>query len=523
MRQSSIFGSKKKMTVETQTSSGALVAKGASFLFTQGLAANISSFLFLTIAARILSISNIGAVSAVGMIGTLFTTIGTFAVPSGVTRYVSLYLGKSEKNTAKGIFKKSLKFGFLASVLISSACLALSGLISSLALNDPQLQIVIIVLAFDVGTIVFNSFLNAMLFGLQKFRLIALIGMTGSTLKLLGSTYFLFLGLNLLGVIIGWATADLAATFLLLFFVSTSLGKIKSSNEFSFTEILRYSLPLYGASIIGYFSATVDKLIVLSLSNLAVLGIYSVAIAVVGVVVMISDSISSSLFPQLAQMHGRYGRDALKEASLRASRYIFLIFMPLAIGLAAIAYPTMRFFFGENYTLGSLPVMIISVVVALTSATVIINNLLLSLGRTRVVLEASVISVTIGATFSALLVSPLGSIGAAIGRGALLSSSFAYSAYRLRKTFGLYFDMRAFKASLLCTSIMAISVFAAQSLLGATYLLPLYIAIGGAIYILMLRSLNVLNNQDARLLKEILPSRFGRFTDFFMRFFSLGD
>jgi O-antigen/teichoic acid export membrane protein len=512
-----------KMTVETQTPSGALVAKGASFLFTQGLGASVSSFLFLTIATRILSISNIGAVSAVGMIGTLFTTVGTLAIPSGVTRYISMYLGRSEQNTAKEIITKSLRFGFLASLLISFGCLASSGLISSLILHDPVLQSVIMVLAFDVGALVFNSFLSGTLFGLQKFRLIAFIGIITSALKLLGATCFLFLGLSLQGIVIGWVVADLTATSLLLFFVSKSFGKIKSSDGFSYGEILRYSFPLYVASIIGYFSTTIDKLVVLSLSDLAVLGVYSVAVAAVSTVGMVSDSIGASLFPQLVHVHGQYGEDALKEASVKTSRYVFLIFMPLAIGLAATAYPIIQLFFGESYTSGSLPVVIVSVVVALTSAVVIVNNLLLSLGKTRVILEASAISVTVGAAFSAFLVSSLGSTGAAIGRAALLSASFAYSAYRLRKAFGLYFDMDAFKMSLVCSVTMVVSVIAAQLLLMVKYMLPLYITVGAAVYFLMLRFLKVLNNQDAQLLKEVLPTRFQRLTNIFNWFFSLGN
>jgi len=511
------------MAVETQAPSGALVAKGASYLFIQGLAANACSLLFLIIAARIISVSNVGAISALGMIATLFMTIGTFAVPSGATKYISEYLGKGEESTAKDVFEKCLKFGFLTTVIISLVCLALSRLISTFALSNASLQPIIMVLALDVGVAIFNSFLNGVLFGLQEFRTIALVGIVASALKLLGPIYFLIAGLSLFGVITGWIIADLASALLLLLLVWSSFRKVKSSDALSFGEILRYSLPLYGSCIIAYFSATVDRFVILSLSNLTVLGIYSIAMAAVNAIGIVSSSIGSSLFPQMAQLHGLYGRDALKEASVKASRYVFLIFVPLSIGLLATACPTVKLFFGGGYTSGSLSIMIVSAVVAFTSAGVIIDNLLLSLGMTRTILEASVISVAIGAAVSGLLVSPLGSIGAAIGRAALLFSSFAYSAYMLRKSFGLHLDTGAFKKSLICSSIMAIGVIVAQLLLSGEYMLPLYIAIGGLIYVLMLRLSKALTHQDVQLLGQILPSRFQRFIDLFVKFFSLED
>jgi stage V sporulation protein B len=513
----------RKVTVNTQTPSGARVAKGASYLFIQGLIANACSLLFLIIAARILPVSNIGAISAFGIIASLFMTMGTFAVPSGATKYISEYLGKGEQRTAKDVFEKCLRFGLLTTIIISFLCLALSGVISTLALSDPSLEPIIRVLALDIGALIFNAVLSGILFGLQKFHVIALVGIATSTLKLLASIYFLDVGLKLLGVVIGWVIADLVSAIILLLLTSRSFRKVSNSNELPFGEILRYSLPLYGSSIIAYFSSTIDRFVVLSLSNLTVLGIYSIAMAAVNAIGIVSSSIGNSLFPQMAQLQGLHGRDALKEASVKASRYVFLIFMPLAIGLLATAYPTIELFFGESYTSGSLPMIIVSIVVALTSASVIIGNLLLSLGMTRTILEASVISVAIGAAVSALLVSPLGSIGAAIGRAALLSASFAYSAYTLRTAFGLYLDISAFKKSLICSGIMAIGVIIAQLLLSGKYMLPIYIAIGVIIYVLTLRISKALTYQDVQLLNEILPSRFHRLTDLFVKFFSTED
>jgi O-antigen/teichoic acid export membrane protein len=40
-------------------------------------------------------------------------------------------------------------------------------------------------------------------------------------------------------------------------------------------------------------------------------------------------------------MHGSSGDQALREVAKASSRYVFLIYVPLAVGLAATAYPVM--------------------------------------------------------------------------------------------------------------------------------------------------------------------------------------
>lgn len=511
------------MTIDNYIEHGTQVAKGASYLFFQGVAGRVASFLFLAIASRLLSISNIGAVSALGVIGTLFITIGTLAIPSAATKYISEYLGKNEQSTARGVCRKTLQSGLSVSVMSSFVCFASSAIISQLFIGDLSFQSVIAVLALDVGALTFQSFLSGILWGVQRFRVMAFVGTTVSVIKLLSSLFFLLIGLDLLGVIMGWVIADLIGVFISLFFVPSSFEKTRSLHDFPFSELIRFSLPLYGASIVVYLSTTIDKLVILSLSNLEVLGVYSIAIAAVNAIGIVSTSLGGSLFPKLTQIQSQYGENALKYATAKASKYVFLINVPLAMGLAAVAYPTIKVFFGESYAVGWLSLTIVSLAVAMSSGSTIVSNLLLSLGETRIILEANIVAVTIGATLCVLLVAFQGDVGAAIGRASLISVAFVYTAHRLRNKSGLHLDIEAFGKSLICSTIMALVVTLSQLLLNNAHLLPIYVATGVIIYILMLRLLKAVDKQDVQLLKEILPNRFQWFANLFAKFFSYRD
>lgn len=105
-------------------------------------------------------------------------------------------------------------------------------------------------------------------------------------------------------------------------------------------------------------------------------------------------------------------------------------------------------------------------------------------------------------------------------RSSLMFASFAYTTYNLKKNFGLYLDINALEKCLFCSLTMGIVVALAQLLLYSRFMLPFYIAIGGIIYVFMLKFLKVINSQDIQLLEEILPAHFHVLVSAFANFFS---
>jgi len=98
---------------------------------------------------------------------------------------------------------------------------------------------------------------------------------------------------------------------------------------------------------------------------------------------------------------------------------------------------------------------------------------------------------------------------------------FAYQAYILKKSFGLYFDLSAFENVLVSSAVMAIVVVSMQLIWRNTYMLPLYILVGGLTYFLMLRILKVFNKQDIILFNQIAPKSFRKVIDAFAKFYGV--
>ena len=479
---------------------------------------------YITFAARILSVVEMGVVAALGMTSTLFITFGTLAIPSAALKYISESVGSGRPDIAKGIYRKVLRFGLLISGLSSFLCLFGSTVISVVLLGGSAYVPLVWVLAVDVFALLLSTFYDASLKGLQKFRETSMVGAVQMCIRYFFSLFLLITGLGLMGVIIGWVIGDFVGLGLLLFIASVSFKGIHGSETraYPFIQLGKYSAPLYASAILSYLSRTIDRYILLFFAGLLPLGIYSVAMTVASPIGIVSRALTGPLMPYYSERYGQHGKEALKEASLRTSRYIFLIYVPLAVGLAAISYPLIVLFFGPEYAPGWLPMAIVLVASALTSMSFVVNNLLMSLAATQKLFVANVLGIVVTLPFLAIIVGPLGIVGVALARALLAFTLFTYTVYILKGSLGLHFDQDAFKKAWISSAAMVIPVVLMQILWIHTYMLPLYVLIGGFIYLLMLRLLNAINHQDIEVFNQLIPKRLHKLVEIFEVVYGVG-
>ena len=462
-----------------------------------------------------------GVVSALALVTTLFVTFGTLAIPAAAVKHIPEFFGRGRPDVSKGIYKEVLKFGFLVGGVLSILCLVASTTISMVLLGNNNYQHLIAVLSLDVFALFLLNFYNAILAGVKKFKEMSIAGIALYAIRYVSSIILLAKGYGLVGAVIGWIVGDWVGLALSIFFASTSFRAIRKQESYPFKQLIMYSIPVYASGILSYLVGTVDKYVVLFFGGLQTLGIYSVALTTTAAINIVASSLGGPLLPQYSELYGQNGKAALEEASKITSRYVFLIYVPLAVGLAATAYPIITFFYGTEYGSGGLLLAIVCVAAALTCAVIVINNLLMSLGDTRTGLAANVLAIALGMPLLVVLVELFGSVGAALVRALIIFVVFAYPAYVLKKNMGLHFDLEAFKKSLISSAVMAAVVVLIQALWFARGMLPLYIAVGGFVYLLMLRLLKAVKEEDVKLFQSVIPKRFHRLANLFAKIYGL--
>jgi len=492
------------------------VTRGATYLFLQGLVSNLAGVAYFALAARLLpNVADLGRLATLGALSSLFGTAGCLALPSAIVKFVSEYMGGGRSGDANGVFSSSLKVGVALALGSFLICFLASGPLALYLLGAGEYAILFNLLSIDVFLTVLFPFLQGALQGLQRFGQMAAIGIVNSILRFGVAILTLLLGLGLIGVLLGWVLGDLMATILS---AVLTFQVFRCRGVHPFGLLFRYSAPLYVSNLLTYLVGSVDQYLILLLAGQTVLGVYSLAVKAFGVLGLVSGAIGSVLFPKLSEMRSGLGDQALKEVARVSSRYVFLVYVPLALGLAATAYPTMTFFVGDRFSEGAVALAILASASALACGSVIINNVFLATGETSIFYVVGLLSLVTDVGLSFLLIGPLGSTGAAVARAFVIIVSFAFPALVLVRMLGPYLDMDAFVKSLFASSFMVLVVFCLQLVLSSRYLLPLYVIVGGLVYFTMLRVLRALREDDFVLMRGFVPAKMCLLVDLAQRF-----
>ena len=492
-------------------------------MYLQNAVGILTTLIYFPVYVRILSKEEVGLTVILGLILAFAMTLSSFSLPKAITKFVAEDVGKERWGAVRRLYMKSVRLSIglggaasLALLLISST---FSYPLNSFGLT-PQF---VVLLSVNIIILSASGFLNAFLYGLQKFKEIAIIGILSNIIKVGSVITMLLFGYGVAGVITGWITGDLVGMILYLLsarkVVSPFIGDDKAVGT---SKLFEYSMPLYGTSILNYMSTYIDRLLLLGMIGLSGLAVYSVAVTVSSFLAMVSYPISYVLFPFFSELRGKNSDESLRVASLNATRFLSLIFVPMALGIAVVSYPAIMIFAGVGYVDAVLPLAIFCVTMAFTQIGVAVTPTLLALGKTRALLNAKILGVTSNIVVVLILAPFLGINGAALGRVGMIFASFSYTFYVFVKSYGFNVDRQAFLKSWAGSIFMALTVLTVQLYFSFDVrLTPVYISLGLVIYFVVIRWMKLIDREDALFFNSILPLKLKRLSNLFTRLFGL--
>src|SRR6267378_4885955 len=483
------------------------VARGASYLLLQGIVINIMGVFYFVFATRLLpTVADFGRISTVNIFAVLVVSVGSLGLPTAATRFIAKYVASEQEGQARIVYQKVLRFGIGLSILSLSSVVLGSHVLSQLFLGSPDFGFLFQLAGLDVFFQLLALFPLGALQGVYRFREVAAINIASNVLQFAGAVYLLTIGLGLTGIMMGWIIGDALGTLLSLTAASRHFPMVGSGSLQDRGKISRFAVPVYGSTLITFASTYVDRFLILFFAGASALGIYSPVLTIVGVLGLVSTGITGALLPQLTDLHLRKGDIGLRDAARVASRYFFIIYLPIAIGLAVTSGPMITLFAGKRYRDGAVPLTILAIGLGLTSVSVVIGSSLLAVGRTKVLVFASTFGILADVAF-APLISLLGVIGASLSRVALMTVALGFSWMILERNYQHSVDLVAFYKVLTCCLAEGGVVLVAELLLYDKHLLPFYAGLGFLAYLASLRGLGIVNSGDVALLHRFVPSR----------------
>jgi O-antigen/teichoic acid export membrane protein len=481
-------------------------ARGASYFILQTVVTSAAMVVSFAILARLVTTYDMGILAVLTLVNGLCQVILGPALSQAATKFIAESVERGDIRSASSVFYQTIRTTLLVAAILALVVFLGARELSIWFLGGENRSIFFQILAAD--TVLYAGALPALtgsLLGLQKFKEQATVGVASTLIRQAFIILLVIFLRSFVGLVIAWVIGDSIATAMYLIYVVKALGWPRF--EFPLRRLVSYSWPLSASSAVSFASTWFDRALLLVFLPLATLGVYNAMITAFGVVVGISGVISNTLFAAYSSMQSTEQKPILGRAVYLASRYLSFVAVPLALGLLATSKLALALFVGQAYVGGSVPLMILCGVFTLTLVGNALSPVFLARGET-LVSGAITMSSVVMSLFAAFLLVPIsGMLGASIARGSGMILSTVLTIVILRRRIRLQLDLHAIVKSLIAGGIMASIVTIIQIPMYSRFLIPAYALVGAVTYLIMLRLLRAIGNEDIDLIRKYFGAR----------------
>jgi O-antigen/teichoic acid export membrane protein len=378
-----------------------------------GVAAHVAMKLLAFVAGifflRYLGPHAVGEYAAVFAFGQIFIFIADLGLSPYTVREVARLRERQD-----GATKIAELYGSVLRLRLLLSALAVTlVMLFAWATQRPAVMIAGIALNM-VGLVMFGiqGTSEAVLLGFERHDIPAKAKVWNQVVRLAFSALFLWVGLNYFGLIGG----GLIGTLVMLVICWRSLGKIGllpgKGEGWYWGPLLQASLPFGLIAFALGLSYNFDTVLLNLFRSTTETAYYAAAYGLVFQLMFLSNAINTALYPTLSREAMRT-TNQLPAAYERCLRYLLLLALPLAFGIATLAGPIVIFVYGESYrpmipalqiVIWALPLMFVS---EFLGYMVVIDS------RERFVARAVIYSTVVNIGLNLALVPWLGLYGAA--------------------------------------------------------------------------------------------------------------
>ena len=500
-----------------ESEAAARVAKSSAYLLIGYLGSNTIALAAFTIITRAISKHEMGLATYVLIISTLSRVLCDVGLSTSIIRFISEARGRDQDYLP--FMKASLAGKLVFATAYSLALAAIAGFLLPPELRPFSPLFLSTVLRVVTGNL--YTIQSSMLIGLEVMKGVCVASLVSTAIGQGAAALLVLHGWGVIGYVMGWLLDNTSRVLLTSAFLLPALGQSKPPSHVeehvgllkTLGGLLAFSWPIFIRDLATYLFNRFDIFTVMALGTTEEVGVYSVALKAYVVITLIPLNVAMALFPYYGERYGREELGAIRAATATVSKYLSLLYPPIALGLSALAEPVLVIFAGEKYA-GSAPMlMIFGFFGALTAFVPMMGYLLITYKKTGRYMAANLASIMCALSLAPLLIPHLGAlIGMALVRSLALALLLAFYTLSTRNLASA--DYRAFAKGLIGSVIMALSVYLLQARLHGPLLLPLYVLVGAAIYGLCVRALRMLSYDDVILLARVFPKPIERFVLF---------
>ena len=255
-------------------------------------------------------------------------------------------------------------------------------------------------------------------------------------------------------------------------------------------SLFNYSKYNFISSIGGYFYSWMDVAIIGLFLTQADVGAYEIAWRVTAAVMLFSQSIATTLFPQISEWSATNAIDQIEGIIPRAITPSLFLLIPIFFGTLLFSKEILGVIFGTDYAIAWLVLIVLMLDVVFQGAQVIIGRSLQAIDQPNLAARASVISVIVNLSLNILLISQFGIIGAAVATfiASIANDSLHY--FYLSKFISIRLPLQELSWCVTGSIVMALLLLVPKLMFEINTLIEIIVivSLGGVVYLLFVFS-----------------------------------
>lgn len=338
-----------------------------------------------------------------------FSALSLFGLRSVVTREVA----RSPENSTS-ILRQSLKIRGITTLFafVSAYCIIL------FTEKSFDIQIGIVIFGLSLFAVAAMDVIEGMIVAREASVYITISALFSNTLKIFVGILVLRMGYGLIAILIVYFAISFINTVLSWWFYRIVFSNVKQNTTVNEPHLRRFlireSVPFVFLTLISKVYYKNDIIILSMLKGDRTVGLYSAAYLPVDALLTIANSISNAAYPIMSRMFGCDGK-GLKSFNDTLSRYMLLLFIPIAITLTAIGPEMMSFIFKDNYA-EAMPIMrLLGWMPVAETVTFGMGNVLAATYKQKITAKISIVNACINLVLCLILIPKYSYWGGAVG------------------------------------------------------------------------------------------------------------
>ncbi len=490
-------------------------SSGVIFQYSAVLSMFLSSSLFYFLLAHILPTSVVGSISLMYAIMNIAAVVFVFGLSQGIQHFVSYHLARNNNEEVRKLIRRTTIITFILGTLAFFGVYYASPSISNLFFHSsgyiPSLRILSIAISMSV---VINIF-AAMLLGLNQYKGYSIIYTFVYIFTyffplllfyVLKNPYYLIMGLSIANTIN--ATGFIIAVYRKYAALKTHDNYTINVHNELYKNIILYSLPLFFSSVMNTSASYIDRIVVSYFLHLSNLGIYNFALIIASAAAIIVSPISNLLLPKLSSFFSLKNMDGFKSSIRMLLNIVSLIYIPAALGIAALSKMILYEFAGPAYVMAYLPLMVIMFVTSFFIGSNVLSSGIASVRKTRIFVYSSAFALSANIILSILLIPRFNIIGAAISYSSMNAVNF-FIVYHYARKYGISnYDFNRTIKIWIASIIMFITIFTIQFYFPYSMLnIFAYIIFGTLIYVVEIKVFRLISRDEMDYIVGIIPDK----------------